>query len=316
MFAAKYEPAASRGDKSMTVITVPPNQNGFVIHPGDRLEVNTGGVATNTTVQGEAVLDIRGGVTNGTTVHWGGEENVYDSGVANGTTLHRVGVQFVYSGGVSNDTMVTGGYQRIESGGLSNHTTVFNEGLEFVANGGTANDTAVDRGGGEFIATGGVANHTVVNAGGAERVEGLANDTTIEARGRELVFDEGQAHNVTFAGSHATLELENPSGLTGVLADWQVGDVVDLLHTHVHSVDETGGVLTVTYGAGHTVTYMLADQQAGAHVAFRSDGHGGTDLILTTGADALISEHFPTHFVGVHNHESIHFGPGPHFFFL
>jgi autotransporter passenger strand-loop-strand repeat protein len=92
MFAAKYEPAASRGDKSMTVITVPPNQNGFVIHPGDRLEVNTGGVATNTTVQGEAVLDIRGGVTNGTTVHWGGEENVYDSGVANGTTLHRVGV--------------------------------------------------------------------------------------------------------------------------------------------------------------------------------------------------------------------------------
>ena len=65
---------------------------------------------------------------------------------------------------------------------------------------------------------------------------------------------------------------------------------------------KTGDVLIVTYG-NQTASYLLAGQQADTEFKLQSDGHGGTDLILTP-------------IVGVpHLEAAIHFGPGPHLHF-
>lgn len=253
----------------MTVYTAPPNQNGLVLHQGDRLDIGAGGFAFNTTV------------------NFGGDENVYNGGSSVGTIAHLNGAEFVYSGGVSNFTSLVGGYERLYDGGVSRNTTVSGGGLEYVDRGGVSYGTKLQDGGIEYVREDGVSNSTVVRGGGVERVDGLANDTIIDAGGREDIFEHGQAHNVTFAGARALLELENPAELTGVLAGWHVGDIVDLPHTRVSSVSETGNVLTVNYGANHTVEYTLANQQADTHVTFHSDGHGGTDLVLTTGVQPL-----------------------------
>jgi hypothetical protein len=69
----------------------------------------------------------------------------------------------------------------------------------------------------------------------------------------------------------------------------------------VTAVNETGDTLTVTYGDDQKAVYTLSGQQADTHVTARSDGHGGSELILTP-------------ILGVQHHEAtIHFGPGPHF---
>ena len=252
----------------MTVYTAPPTRFGLVLHQDDRLDIRAGGFA------------------HGTRVDLGGDENVYSGGSSVGTIVHRGGVEFVHSGGVSNFTSLDGGHERLFDGGVSRNTTVSDGGLEYVDHGGVSYGTKIQRGGAEYVREDGVSNSTVVGAGGRETVDGLANDTIIDAGGREVV-DAGQAHNVAFAGARAVLELHNPADLTGVLSGWQVGDIVDLQHTHVSSVSETSNVLTVNYGHNQSVEYTLANQQTGTHVSFHSDGFGGTDLVLTTGVQPL-----------------------------
>lgn len=253
----------------MTVYTAPPNTNGLVLNQGDELKVQAGGTAYNTIV------------------NLYGLEDVYNGGASVNTTVTRGGGEFVHSGGVSNFTSLDGGYEHLYSGGISRNTTVSDGGAEYVDRFGVSYGTKLERGGSEYVREDGVSNSTVIGTGGVERVDGLANDTIIDAGGREQVFVDGQAHNVTFAGARALLQLENPTGLTGVLSGWRIGDTIDLQRTHVHSVSETGNVLTVNYGNNQTVEYTLANQQADTHVAFHSDGRGGTDLVLATGVQPL-----------------------------
>ena len=78
-------------------------------------------------------------------------------------------------------------------------------------------------------------------------------------------------------------------GLKGIVTHWHVGDVIDFLKTDVTSVQQTGNKLTVTYDGNQTATYKLLDKQANTEFKLESDGHGGTDLILThiVGSQAL-----------------------------
>lgn len=130
----------------------------------------------------------------------------------------------------------------------------------------------------------GLAYNTVINQGAVLNVGpgGTAIATTINVGGLEIVTNGGTDKTVIFAGSNSLLDLAKPTGLTGTIIDWHVGDIIDLLHTAVTSVREDSAhtTLTVTYGTNQTAIYMLAGQQADTQFRLQSDGNGGTDLGL------------------------------------
>ena len=152
---------------------------------------------------------------------------------------------------------------------------------------------------------------TTINSGGVENVDahGSAYDTLINNGGVEKVYAVSAAYGVTFGNqngvintntvlgslNHAfstlslhaapggTLDLAQPLDLIGTISNWHVGDVTDFLSTKVTGVQENAAhtSLTVTYGTNETASYSLAGQQANTKFQLHSDGHGGTDLILT-----------------------------------
>ena len=235
----------------MTTFTAPPDQTGLVLNFGDILDVNSGGTATDTTINALGTVNVNGGTATDTTI------------------VTRSGRLFVDHGGIANGTIINGGMEDVGRSGGTANDTIINDGRLFVLNGGTANDTIVNRFGIEHVA--GVSNNTTIN-GGVESV------------------DDGLANNVIFAGSKSILELARPAGLRGTISDWHVGDVIDFLHTSVTSVHENGTntALIIDYstknGLDHidgTATYLLVGQQADTEFKLVSDGRGGTDLILT-----------------------------------
>jgi hypothetical protein len=69
----------------MTMYTAPPNQNGLVLGDGDVLQVNNGGVATNTIVEGTGEVIVAGGTAVNTILQ--GAQEIVRSGIANGVTF-------------------------------------------------------------------------------------------------------------------------------------------------------------------------------------------------------------------------------------
>jgi choice-of-anchor A domain-containing protein len=161
-----------------------------------------------------------------------------------------------------------------------------------VKSAGVAYDTVVDSGGRERVSAGGIDNDALINNGGRITVlaGGVANNDTIGGGGNEYVSAGGMADDVTFGGEPATLALENPSGLTGTLSNWRVGDTIDFVNTSITNAVINGSTLTVTTSAGQT-SYLLAGRQTGTQVVRQSDGNGGTDVLLTlSGFGSLIPD--------------------------
>jgi autotransporter passenger strand-loop-strand repeat protein len=236
------------------------------LNSGDTLNVYAGGTAIGTTINSGGIEYVYGTAT-GTTINSGGAEFVYDGGTAIGTTINSGGLEYVYATAIG--------------------TTINSGGLENVYATGGAYGTTINSGGLEYVYPGGTSRGTTINSGGTEKVFGNAIDTTIN-NGLEYVLASGKsahgtADNVTFGGPQATLELAKPSGLIGTISNWHVGDVIDFLSTAVTSVQENKAhtTLTVTYETNGTASYSLAGQQANTEFQLRSDGNGGTDLILT-----------------------------------
>jgi hypothetical protein len=69
----------------MTMYTAPPNQNGLVLGDGDVLQVNNGGMATNTIVEGGGEVIVAGGTAVNTILQ--GAQEIVRSGIANGVTF-------------------------------------------------------------------------------------------------------------------------------------------------------------------------------------------------------------------------------------
>jgi autotransporter passenger strand-loop-strand repeat protein len=161
--------------------------------------------------------------------------------------------------------------------GTVTDSTINAGGNEFLNAGTTAIDTIINAGG---VQSGpGTAIGTLINEGGLQNVSGIVKGTIING-GVESVSNGGMADGVTFAGSHSTLALATPSGLTGFIRNWHVGDIIDFQNTIVTGVNATSNTLTVTYGDHQTASYSLAGQQANAEFKLQSDGNGGTELVL------------------------------------
>jgi autotransporter passenger strand-loop-strand repeat protein len=171
------------------------------------------------------------------------------------------------------------GFLGILSRGTDSGTVISNGGLEVVSSGGTASNTTLNGGEQDVY---GSASGTVVNSGGLQVVEsgGTGSGTTIGNGGTEYVSAGGTAQDVTFGGTAATLDLEDPSGLAGTISNWQVGETIDFKNTSVTSASIGGSTLTVTTSGGQSFAYQLSGQQAHTDADLQSDGAGGTALTL------------------------------------
>ncbi len=281
---------------------------GTVINTGGLQYVDTDATAIDTVIAGgfQFVVGTTAGTTGGNstigggtsinaTVQTGGAQHVYNGGSATGTTVDAGGFQDVYNatvtdtalsgnqqilaGGVSIGTVIaSGGSAYVGAAGTTNGTVINAGGLQYLDAGATSTDTLVD-GGFEYVA--GTANTTTVAGGGQQRVAngGVANGTNLE-NGTEYVQAGGTAHDVDFTGLSGTLLLDNTSGLTGTISNFEVGDAIDLLNTEVTSFDFDGSTLTLATSGG-SFSYEFAAVQAGTEFNVGSDGHGGTVISLT-----------------------------------
>ncbi|UQD75602.1 AIDA repeat-containing protein [Bradyrhizobium japonicum] len=233
-----------------------------------------------------------GGVATGVTVKNGGAQHVYHGGSATGTIVAAGGFQDVYHATVSGTNL--SGNQQVLDGGIAANTVIENGGNSYIGAGGSVTATTVNGGGLLYVDAGGSAASTTIN-GGVGFVIGTASGTTLNsgeldvagtadnthlAGGVEHVFAGGVQNGVDFAGSAATLTLENASGLTGTVSNFELGDTIDLLNTSVSSFTFDGTILTLATNSG-SYTYQFAGVQSGTELNVTDDGHGGSAISLS-----------------------------------
>jgi autotransporter passenger strand-loop-strand repeat protein len=260
---------------------------------------------------------MEAGRTNFTTLS-GGSESVFDAGTADHTTVNSGGILTVHVGGTSDlatingngvvnvlggaaihTTINEGGSLNVDSAGVATLTTINQGGIENILAGGKSITTTILSGGHQEVFEGGISDATTIQAGGIEKVAGTANNTSIFPGGELIILSGGTANNVAFidngAQHNATLTLYLPTGLTGTITGWHVGDVIDFVNTTVTNVSVENNILTLTYGEGlrgpesAQVSYQLASLQSNTHFELQSDGEGGTELTLQPGVQSEAS---------------------------
>ncbi|MCP3368295.1 Ig-like domain-containing protein [Bradyrhizobium cajani] len=279
---------------------------GTVINTGGLQYVDTGATAEDTVINGgfqfvngsttggsvEGGHSQNGGVATNVTVKNGGAQHVYNGGSATGTTVEAGAFQDVYHGSVTGTNL--SGSQQVLDGATADQTVIQNGGNAYVGTGGAVTATTVNAGGLLYVAAGGSATGSTID-GGFAWVAGTASNTTLNsgeldvtgsasgthlAGGIERVLAGGVQNGVDFAGSAATLTLENAAGLTGTVSNFEVGDTIDLLNTSVSSFTFDGSTLTLATNSG-TVAYQFAGVQSGTELNVTDDGHGGTAISLS-----------------------------------
>jgi autotransporter passenger strand-loop-strand repeat protein/autotransporter-associated beta strand protein len=266
---------------------------------GDLGVVQSGGSVIGATVSGREV-DVYGAVTS-TLVESGGTSAgllvVEAGGSASATAVNAGGVETIF--GVDfGATISSGGTTHVEAGGTAVDAQVDSDGGLAILFGGFADPISISSGGSEFVAAGGSdagarisggvqldagrTSGAMVFSGGSQVVEsgGTATSTTVFTGGSEIVRDGGVADGITFGGPSAELTLESPSGLSGTIADWQIGNIIDFENTSVASATISGSTLSVMVAGGQTFTYQLAEQQGNTEASLQSDGSGGADVGL------------------------------------
>ncbi|MGX1321669.1 autotransporter passenger strand-loop-strand repeat protein [Bradyrhizobium sp. USDA 377] len=264
------------------------------VQAGGTQRVYFGGTATGTTVAAGGYQGVLYATVTGT--HLSGDQQVIH-GTATDTTIENGGRQYIGTDGIADGTLIkTDGFQYVDAGGKATDSVIAG-GFQYVGQNGTANNAIVNAGGTQDVGAGGIATGTTLN-GGVQFVAGTANDTTVDAGGQlfvgaggvtndshlvngfEYVTAGGTADGVDFAGSAATLLLDQASGLTGTVSNFEIGDTIDLLNTSVSSFTFDGTTLTLATNSG-TVAYQFAGVQSGTELKVADDGHGGTAISLS-----------------------------------
>ena len=190
------------------------------------VDVNAGGYAQDTVVNGGMLVVSSGAEVKGTVLN-GGRENV--SGTDEAASV-KSGLQQILNGGVSKYASLSGGLQQVEAGGSSIGAVVSGRGRQKVW--GTAEQTSVQKGGIVDVMEGGSVRETAVSggelvvnpdafsynaqmssgtlsvfgtdtdsiiSGGVQQVEsgGIALNSQVRSGGVQSVFSGGKAENTT-----------------------------------------------------------------------------------------------------------------------
>jgi autotransporter passenger strand-loop-strand repeat protein len=296
----------SASDSGTTTVNITPttvyvtsghSSTGLTISSGITLDILSGGTALATTVtSGGTELVQSGGSASGSIIDSGGSDVVSGGGTELGAQISG-GQQDVF--GYASGGIVFAGSQVVESGGSASSTMVSAGGFTVVLSGGSGGGSIIDSGGSDVVSGGGSDLGTQISGGaqldygyasgatifgGSQVVEsgGTTSGSTISS-GREYVAFGGTAVGVVFGGAAGNLTLETPRGLSGIISDWQIGDVVDFAHTSIVSASIiSGSSLHVVESGGQAFDYQLAGLEADTQAHLQSDGAGGTDVTLTS----------------------------------
>ncbi len=227
------------------------------------IDVNNGGYAQNTTVNGGIFIVSSGAVVTRTTLN-GGRENI--SGTDE-SSLVKAGLQEVLNNGISKQANIVGGMQQVDAGGISIGATVSGNGRQKVW--GTTEQTVVQKGGIIDIIDSGSAKETTIDGGemnvdfnavssqttinsGEQTIYGIDNDSQINggtqkiesggkavnalvrSGGVQSVFSGGEAENTTlekggwlflFSGGQLSGKTQITEGVATVIGDNSIPDL-------------------------------------------------------------------------------------------
>jgi hypothetical protein len=108
-----------------------------------------------------------------------------------------------------------------------------------------------------------------------------------DAASQTIAFNNGTPGNSALA--RPVLILDQPSGSFGTITGFALGDTIDLKNTAATSDSYAGGVLTVFNGTTTVATLTIAGSFASDKFALSDDGHGGTNIILTSSSAGIHS---------------------------
>jgi len=163
------------------------------------LTVSSGGSATSTTIESGGMGIVDGGITNAWNIEANGTETVSSGGSATSTTVESGGKGEVGSGGFTFGWNIqANGTETVDSGGTASGTTVSSGGMGIV-DGGITNTWNIEANGTEMVSSGGSATSTTVGSGGKGEVGsgGFTFGWNIQANGTETVDSGGTASGTT-----------------------------------------------------------------------------------------------------------------------
>lgn len=135
--------------------------------------------------------------------------------------------------------------------------------------GAVVDNNLLDAQGGTLLLTGGVSGSGQLAIG---------NAATLEFGGAVAA---GMA--VNFAGSNATLRLDNAALFHATLAGFSAGDRIDIANTTITAVSTFGTLVRYTDNGGNTHLLKLAGKLSGGTLSLSADGAGGTYITAGTG---------------------------------
>lgn len=196
---------AARGllvQSALAQYSCPSSCAGLTLGGGNTQTVNSGGLATSTTLNGGFQTINSGGAASSTTINNFGQQGIFTGGAADTTTVNSGGGQFVLGGAATHTTVNNAGFQQIDSGSASG-VTVNDFGSQYVS-GGTVTSTTVSNGYQEI--DDGTVTGTVLSNGSYQNVIGGSVDQSRIYDSLQSILG-GTATNTVVSGSAAEQDV-------------------------------------------------------------------------------------------------------------
>jgi hypothetical protein len=264
--ALTYKGAFSEGAGSTLTLTT-----------ADNLTL-TGAAALSGTVNGAALLKVSNATVTGLVI--GGTASLEDTGTVDQTGTVTVGdattkaAHLTINAGatylIENDAGVALGHATTSN--IKNSGTLTNSGSGTTVVAVKVVDT------GTMAAAVGVLDFTQAITGAGSML--VAGGATLE-----LDSTVASTLSMTFESATGVLALKDPSKFAATINGFAPGDTIDLLgKTATSAMLGTGDTLVITNGSKAVATLQLAGNYSGDTFTATSDGHGGTNITVSTGA--------------------------------
>ena len=241
--------------------------------------ISSGVSSDGIVLTGERLYIENGGEAVNTTVNEGGRMYVSSGGKANNTTLNASGRVNVSSGGTATVTTVNSGGVVSLAGGTASGITVNESGIVYVSSGGKAAAAEFQSGGSMYVYAKGEVNTAIVNSGGFLEVSsgGTASGVEVlEGGGFRFAVAPGTCVQGTHTGSAFEMKDGRISGYTVTSGGWLhvlKGGVAD------NATVQSNGVVWVSSG-GRLAGATLCE---GGRVTVSSGGIAENTLVSSGG---------------------------------
>jgi autotransporter passenger strand-loop-strand repeat protein len=297
------------------------------VSSGGTLAVASAGSATSTTIVSGGTEVVSRGGTDLRAQIVGGEQDlagyasgaivatglqvVESAGTASGTQVSNGGTELIVHGGTARGTAVADGGFVIDSGGVVLSATVSGvatSGTLVLSAGGTASGAVLRRNGVEIVASGGVDRATLISKGALEVISagGSTSGSVISGGTEELGAGAIVGGTITFGTGSGVLRIDSTVMPGNTIQGLAPGDTIDLAGVSYVS----GGTVKVTSSSRvlqiveNGTTYKLnlssSSRNSSYHYALVSDGHGGTEVVVTSATSTGPGGHPTSSAVGAH----------------